>query len=62
LLSGSADIWLALMGPDIKAEGEIKAKQQLFQEQIANTIAWLLGINFTAEHPVAEPIELSVGR
>lgn len=61
LLRGSADIWLALMGPDIKPGGEVKAKQQLYQEQIANTIAWLMGASFTAEHPVAEPIELSVG-
>jgi len=62
LLRGSSDIWLALMGPGIKPEGEIKTKQQLYQEQIAGTIAWLLGTNFTAaDHPVAEPIELSVG-
>lgn len=60
-LRGSADIWLAMMGPGIKPEGEIKAKQQIYQEQIANTIASLLGMNFTANHPVAEPIELSVG-
>ncbi|TKK66169.1 phosphoglyceromutase [Ilyomonas limi] len=61
LLRGSADIWLALLGPDIKPAGEIKMKQQIYQEQIANTIAALLGTNFTTGHPVAEPIELSVG-
>jgi hypothetical protein len=30
----------------------------LYQEQYAQTIARLLGLNFSAEHPVAEAIEL----
>ena len=62
LLKGSADIWLALMGPAITPAGEIKVKQQIYQEQIANTIAWLLGTRFTANHPVADPITLSAVR
>jgi len=60
LLRGSGDIWMALIGPGIKPEGEMKMNQQIYQEQIAGTIAQLLGTNFSAEHPVADPIELSV--
>jgi Metalloenzyme superfamily len=49
-------IWLAVMGPDTKSLGEIKTSGQLYQKQIAATIAQLLGFTFTANHPVADPI------
>jgi hypothetical protein len=50
------EIWLAAMGPDIKPMGEIKDRAQLYQKQLAATIGALLGYKFTANHPVAEPI------
>jgi hypothetical protein len=50
------EIWLAVMGPDTKPVGEVKTPVQLYQKQIAATIARLLGMNFTANHPVADPI------
>jgi hypothetical protein len=50
------EIWLAVMGPDTKPVGEVKTSGQLYQKQIAATIARLLGMNFTANHPVADPI------
>jgi len=50
------EIWLAVMGPDTKPSGEMKEPVQLYQKQIAATIASLLGYNFTANHPVAVPI------
>jgi hypothetical protein len=49
------EIWLAVMGPDTKPSGEMKEPVQLYQKQIAATIASLLGYNFTANHPVAAP-------
>lgn len=52
----SHEIWLAVMGPDTKADGEVKVPMQLYQKQVAATLARLLGMNFTANHPVAEPI------
>lgn len=51
------EIWLAVMGPDLKPTGEQKTSMQLYQKQIAATIASLLGFKFTANHPVAQPIE-----
>src|SRR5687768_10010888 len=57
IVNGSGETWLAIIGPHIKASGEIKERQQLYQEQIANSIAALLGLEFTAEHPVAEAIK-----
>ncbi|MDQ2752912.1 MAG: alkaline phosphatase family protein, partial [Bacteroidota bacterium] len=53
---GSNQIWLAVIGPDTKASGEQKQPQQLYQKQIAATIASLLGFTFTTEHEVGEPI------
>jgi hypothetical protein len=53
----AGEIWLAAIGPDTKALGEMKSGAQLYQAQIAATIAKLLGLNFTAEHPVAAPVE-----
>jgi hypothetical protein len=50
------EIWLAIMGPDTKAGGEQKQIVQLYQEQIAATIASLLGMKFQTNHPVAKPI------
>ncbi len=52
-IKGSGETWLAMMGPSVKSAGEIKTKQQLYQKQIAATVAGLLGKSFHAPHPVA---------
>jgi len=52
-------IWMAAMGPGIKAKGEVKENQQLYQKQFAQTMASLLGFTFTAKHPVADKIDLN---
>ena len=59
LVEGSGEAWLAVMGPQIKAMGEIKEPKQLFQKQIANSIAALLGISFKTDHPVAKAINFN---
>lgn len=58
-ISGANEIWFAVMGPGIKAKGEVKTAAQLYQNQFAQTIANLLGLNFTCEHPVGEKIDLN---
>lgn len=55
-IEDASEIWLAIMGPDTKAGGEQKQPMQLYQEQIAATIALLLGFKFQTNHPVAKPI------
>jgi Type I phosphodiesterase / nucleotide pyrophosphatase len=50
------EIWLAVVGPDSKELGEVKKPGQLYQKQIAATLAKLLGLQFVAPHPIAEPI------
>lgn len=50
-------VWLAVIGPDTPALGEVKTEMQSYQKQIAQTIAKLMGYTFTAEHPVATEIK-----
>ena len=45
-ISGSSQTWLAIMGPTIAPAGEIKDEQQLYQKQLAETIAALVGEKF----------------
>jgi hypothetical protein len=44
------------MGPDTPSKGEVKSDMQIYQKQFAQTIASLLGLKFTAEHPVANSV------
>jgi hypothetical protein len=55
-IEGSNEIWMAAIGSGITTQGEIKKTGQLYQRQIATTIAALLGFEFKPKHPVMEPI------
>ena len=55
-VSGSGEAWLAMLGPDIPPQGEMKGPQQIWQKQIAATVALLAGEHFTAKHRVAAPV------
>ena len=57
LVKGSGDAWIAVIGADTKSKGEMQLPQQIYQKQIAATIARFLGYNFTANHPVAKSID-----
>lgn len=53
----SNETWLAVIGAGIKPQGEVNTEMQIFQDQIAQTAANLLGFQFQASHPVGQPIE-----
>ena len=53
---GSGDIWMAVLGPDVQPEGELRMKGQVYQKQIAATIASLLGDPVAPGHPPGTPI------
>ena len=53
----SGGIWIAAIGPDTKPLGEVKNNGQLYQRQLATTIAALLGFDFKPNHPVQAPIK-----
>jgi len=56
-IEDAGQIWIAAIGPDTPPAGEVKTQGVLYQQQLAATFARLLNLNFTADHPVAEPIE-----
>jgi hypothetical protein len=51
---GADEIWFAIVAPGIPVKGEVKTSLQLYQQQLAQTMANLLGKQFKANHPVAE--------
>lgn len=57
-IAGASEIWLAVMAPGLKARGEVGADMQLYQKQIAQTIARLLGTKYTASHTIAGEIKV----
>ncbi len=46
LIKGSSQTWMALLGPGVSPLGEVREKQQLYQQQIASLIAELVGERF----------------
>lgn len=56
-VEGASGIWFAAMGPGIVPKGEIEEDMQLYQKQLTQTMARMLGVRFTADHPIAEPVE-----
>lgn len=52
-VDGADQIWLAAIGPDTSPLGEVRQPGQLYQQQIAQTIAQLVGCNFQPGHVVA---------
>lgn len=54
---GASEIFLAAIGSSVKMEGEIKKEQQLFQMQVAQTAAKIMGYTYKANHPVAPAVD-----
>jgi hypothetical protein len=56
LAFGSDQIWLAVIGPDTPALGEMKTNTHYYQKQIAKTAAAFLGLNYSHVKPVGSII------
>lgn len=54
---GADEIWIAAIGPDTPALGEISNSKPVYQTQIAKTVAYFLGLDYKNEKPVGEMIE-----
>jgi hypothetical protein len=59
---GSGDIWMAVLGPAIEPEGELRNKDQVYQKQLAATIASLLGDPVAPGHPPGKAIVIPASR
>jgi hypothetical protein len=56
-IDGADRIWIAILGPDTPALGELESTETVTQAQIAATVAALLGEDYTAAVPrAASPI------
>jgi hypothetical protein len=61
-VEGADEVWLALLSPDIALRGEWTPPAPLFQNQIAATIAALLGLDYREQNPDAgRPLPLLSG-
>lgn len=54
---GSNAIWMAVIGPDTPALGEVKEKGQLWQGQVAKTAAAFLGLDYENVEQVGKVME-----
>lgn len=62
-VEGAENIWLAVLGPDTRPIGERTDSPDIFQKQIAATIAAFLGEDYKAAEPrAAEPVEEVLSR
>jgi len=57
-IEGADQIWFAAIGAGIAPMGEVKRDEQLYQAQVAQTIANLLGLKFKASQPVEKAMAL----
>ena len=61
-IDGAGEIWMAVIGPDTPARGEVRTEERLYQNQVAATAAAFLGLDFLAEFDAGEPISAMLGR
>ena len=60
-IEDAGQIWMAIIGPNIKPLGELKNQSQIsYQMQVASTVAKLLGFDFITNHPVASPLSFLI--
>jgi hypothetical protein len=55
-INDAENIWFAVIGPDTKPLGEVKTPMQIYQGQLAATMAELLGFHYTAPQKILPPI------
>jgi hypothetical protein len=56
-IADSYQIWMAVIGPDTPASGEMTSQDTIYQNQIAKTAAKLLGYDFTNGKEIGKVIE-----
>jgi len=55
-IPAAGQIWFAVIGPDTPKIGEVKGDSQLYQNQLAKTMAALLGLDFKGDGGIGEVI------
>ncbi len=55
---GSSQTWMAILGKNVSTLGEVKTEKQLYQKQLAQTIAYFLGEEFGTQKPIETAIAI----
>ena len=55
-IEGADEIWVAIIGPDAPALGEVDGSCSFFQNQIASTVASFLGLEYEGDQPAGSVI------
>jgi hypothetical protein len=55
-------IWMGFLGPDTPADGEVKNVERIYQNQVAQTIAALLGLTYVNSPDPGNPISRVIGK
>ena len=58
----ASQIWFAFLGPDTPALGEVKAEQQLYQNQVAKTLSNYLGLDYVNEQKPGAAISTAINK
>jgi hypothetical protein len=56
-VTGADQIWMAIIGPDTPALGEAKTEGQRYQNQIAQTMAALLGLKYESKNATGKVLD-----
>lgn len=55
-IAGAGEIWIAVLGPDTPALGEVRMPGQLYQNQVAKTAAAFIGVDYKSDPRIGERI------
>jgi hypothetical protein len=53
-IANADEIWMAVIGPDTQAKGEVKGECQYYQNQVAKTMAAFLGLDYKSDNKIGE--------
>ncbi len=59
-IEGADEIWIAILGPDTEPLGEVNQDSQFYQNQVAATVAGLLGVTYEGDK-IGKTIDLAIG-
>jgi predicted AlkP superfamily pyrophosphatase or phosphodiesterase len=57
-INAADQTWMGVIGPDTPAKGEVKGECQYYQNQVAQTMAAFLGLQFKSEKTVGEAMSV----
>src|SRR5690606_21264253 len=61
-IAGAGEIWIAVLGPDTPALGEVRMPGQLYQNQVAKTAAACIGVDYKSDPRIGERITTAFSR